>query len=950
MFVDAPPLTRSTLATSLSEALRRKGRRLFAFYGSGEADEVQIDGVTVRIVPVESELDLRRKMPAFDDAAPRAFLVPWQGEVPLDLAGRFAANGRILAVDKGIQVASLCGATRATLDVRKMALATYLLRPDNPRTRYPGAKGELTPAELTELWLGEDWGVPVGSAFGRDSLLGWVALDGRGAAFVEAMEHPAAFGVRDELLGYLKNQLGALGPLCWGAWEKGAGRRVLEVALVCEAVAPALARAENEALRVACRAVVRRIVEPGSADLDQLMRELAEAAGPALTWLRNRDPAFDGAGLLAAAEALLDERVLRDAAAGSTRLPFAWTRRLERLGELLEQAAARPELDLARRIDEARRELEAHELFERGDSAAAAKRAEMAARLTFFLCQRTDRRRQPGLQDHSEVETLAAWYAEEGGFVDWARRSARGSDNDALSRGVQAVVAAVDEIRAELDERFARALSAWVEAGRPSQQVLPIDEALKRIAARFLEQDADRRLLVLLMDGMAWAQAVEILESLAEPRNRWAPLAWHRAPSHRVGEDVAYPPMLAALPTVTEVSRSAFFAGRPMKAGEALSTSGDPDRFANHAALQRFCAPGAHPRLLLRGEGHTSDGSASREALSLIADTQRRIVGVVVNAIDASLKGDSQHQAAWTVDSIKPLRDLLNASRDAGRHVLLVADHGHVPADRLRSVSSPGAGGGARWRPWRGETDALQPGERLFRGNGVYVPRGAEGVVLLEGDDKRYGGAPHAGEHGGVSLAEVVAPCVLVGWEDPTLVDRDRHLQLVGHHVPEWWSRSVPTEVLRRTDVPPDAAPPKPPRKRKEASAGQLGLPGLEPPAASGAAASAAAGAAAAPPSAPEALLPQLAGSAMLAARAPRKEDRVHVVRAVAFLLERSGVAPDTAFAQHLGEPVFRVGGAVSKLQEVLNVDGYEVLGYDRQHKQIFVDRAKLEQQFQVKL
>jgi hypothetical protein len=791
-------------------------------------------------------------------------------------------------------------------------------------------------------WLDQDWGVPVGSALGRDALVGWAAVDGRGREFTEAMKHPAAQGVRDELLVHLKQQLGPLGPLCWQAWERGAGRRVLEAALLCEAAFPALGRSQDPYLALAWKQFLRRILDAPQEDLDELIKALAQVAGPALSWLRNRDRNSDDQGLLLSAERLVDEESLRAALFSSTRLPCAWQSRLERLGVLLQQAAQTPLLELARQVDEARKDLESHEFFERREGVELARRAEMATRLVFFLCQRTDRTRTAGLQSYAEVETLAAWYAEEGGFLDWARRSARGSDGTPFGRGVQAVVEAVDAIRSELDARFAEGLEQWVQAERPSQQVLPIDEALRRIAARFLEQDPDRRLLVLLLDGMAWAQAVAILESLADPKNRWAPLAWHRAPANRVGENTAYPPMLAALPTITEVSRSAFFAGRPMKPGESLSSGNDPDHFAAHGALQQFCAPGVQPRLLLRGESHTSDGSASREALSLIADTaQRRIVGVVVNAIDASLKGDSQTQLDWTVDKIRSLRDLLGAARDAGRHVLLVADHGHVPADRLRSVATPSKGGGARWRPWTGDDDPVQPGERRFKGKGVYAPRGAAGVVLLEGDDRRYGGAAHAGEHGGTSLAEVVTPCVLIGWEDPTLAERDPALKLVSQHIPEWWSRSVPTEIRRRSEGP-GSAPLKPPRKRKEAPEQQLALPGVAPlPPAS---------LSPAEPPARATLLPAFAESAMLQARAPKKNDREQVLHAVAFLLDRACVAPTAAFAQQLGEPAFRAPGVIGKLQEVLNVDGYEVLRYDRQHQQVFLDQAKLEQQFQVKL
>ena len=45
-----------------------------------------------------------------------------------------------------------------------------------------------------------------------------------------------------------------------------------------------------------------------------------------------------------------------------------------------------------------------------------------------------------------------------------------------------------------------------------------------------------------------------------------------------------------------------------------------------------------------------------------------------------------------------------------------------------------------------------------------------------------------------------------------------------------------------------------------------------------------------------------------------------------------------------------RVSGFVSRLQEILNVDGYQVLRFDRQGQQVHLDLEKLAQQFEVKL
>ena len=65
-------------------------------------------------------------------------------------------------------------------------------------------------------------------------------------------------------------------------------------------------------------------------------------------------------------------------------------------------------------------------------------------------------------------------------------------------------------------------------------------------------------------------------------------------------------------------------------------------------------------------------------------------------------------------------------------------------------------------------------------------------------------------------------------------------------------------------------------------------------------------------------------------------------------LRDRSLSGRDAAFATELGEFVSRVQGVVSLLQEILNVDGYQVLRYDRQGQQVHLDLEKLAQQFDI--
>lgn len=131
------------------------------------------------------------------------------------------------------------------------------------------------------------------------------------------------------------------------------------------------------------------------------------------------------------------------------------------------------------------------------------ERAEMCVRLLTWLIVRPDER-EAALTAYRDVEVLSRWYAEEGGFVDLARRRARNLRLGPLAKAAAAVLAAADSAREELDKRFARSL------------------------------------LIVLMDGMAWAQAVELLPSLASKGSHWGPLAWHSAKANKIG-DGAYP-------------------------------------------------------------------------------------------------------------------------------------------------------------------------------------------------------------------------------------------------------------------------------------------------------------------------------------------------------------------------------------------------------------------------
>jgi hypothetical protein len=930
-----PHLSPHDLRVDLEEAYRAKRHHhMFAFFGTGDEQVLTFESGVVKVVPVRSEIELREKLPALtaDDGERIAFLVPWTHDVPLDIAGRFALNGRVRRIGKDARLRALFGVAEIDDDARRSPLADYLLRPTNA-ARYPVSEARLTLDALWSVWLRVDWNVETEGGLALDTLLAFAAADPHGPRFVQALQDPAAAGTREALLAWMESRaaLGVTAVATWRAWEQGEGRRALQYALLCEP----LARNPLGHVRMWLKTKLRQALKlENEGDVLPVANALAREAASAMRILERRMAVPELRVLAREADELVDDAEVRAELAESVRLPSAWALRLARLGAALELGVNALTPEAAQEATRALRALETHAFFKDPDEADRLKRAEMAVRLLCFLVARPDKRAHPGHTPYGEAEALGRWYAEEGGYVDRARRAARGNDDDAFGKGVSAVVLRADDVRGVLDRVFANSLAKWVEAGQPATQALPIHDAVKRIAARFLEGNEDRRLLVLLLDGMAWAQAVELLESVGSRAAPWGPLAWHSAKETRIGEG-SLPVVFAAIPTVTEVSRSSFFAGKLFGPGAKLTTP-DPDHWAANASVKKLVPSTDVPRLLLRGEGHTKAGGASTEAITLVADPERRVVALVLNAIDDSLKASHAVRHPWGVENIASLPDLLDKAREHGRAILLASDHGHIPADRIRRVSPDSPALGARWRAWTAPDAPLLENEVGFTGPRVYTPPGAHGVVLLADDASAYTGSTHAGEHGGASLAEVVAPCLLIGCADTLDPTRnDPGLEVRAARVPRWWHFDVEDSVHAEEAPAPVIVKPKKPEAQMPL---QLGLTSVAPEPARP------------PPPTPLAPRSAFITSEVLKARVKGAAERQGVADAVDLLLSRQGVMSGDAFAAAMRVLPFRVGGLISKLQEVLNLDGYEVIRFDPAARQVHLDRNKLAQLFEVTL
>jgi hypothetical protein len=284
------------------------------------------------------------------------------------------------------------------------------------------------------------------------------------------------------------------------------------------------------------------------------------------------------------------------------------------------------------------------------------------------------------------------------------------------------------------------------------------------------------------------------------------------------------------------------------------------------------------------------------------------------------------------------MRSLLEKATEAGRAVLLVADHGHVRAERMVSVGF-GTGAGKRYR-WLSSDEAPRPGEIALGRETAWVQPGKSKVAMLVRECDAYGTPSATGEHGGASIAEVVAPAILIGSDvlhaqvRNTSDQDDPELLVAPFARPDWWDLQLPTKGAARAAPMPQPAPPK--RRKSDAKVNQVKLPldlGGAP-----------AEPVSPPPPAASPVLAALRASEMFADRSPAqlKKFREVVAPRVALLVDAGGAMPLEVFARKAGVLPTSVGGVVAEMQEWVNFDGYAVVEHDPVSRRVAINLAVL--------
>ncbi len=421
--IESPLLSEADVRLEVERLFRRDHRsKLLALFGRGQAGRFVLDGLPWEIVPTACELELRSKLPAPGDHAPSGsvYLVDWaEDALPLDVACRLA-GGRIYHVARDARLKALFGAREVDAGLSTTKLAQFVLSGGLAGLRkVPGLL--LTRDDLWKRVLEARFGVPERALDTGADWLRWARSSDAGPAFVRACETDDLLrAVRRELLDWLEERLPAMGVLGFRAWELGLVDRTLQAQLLLVAVE----QNGDPYLRGLVNGQIASIV-PG------LANEVRRAqAGGAAQALLEAVLSVDDAG----DRRLLDE-VQQHAVSGgasvlattSDWLPAGHAVREVAVADALTAFVAAPGGESLEILLAAFEHLSAHRLDRALRRSEHVEGRKMAARLAAWLL---GRRVRPPLAEHGTAWQaaidLARRYAEEGGFLDWARQSLRG--------------------------------------------------------------------------------------------------------------------------------------------------------------------------------------------------------------------------------------------------------------------------------------------------------------------------------------------------------------------------------------------------------------------------------------------------------------------------------------------------------------------------------------------
>lgn len=494
-----------------------------------------------------------------------------------------------------------------------------------------------------------------------------------------------------------------------------------------------------------------------------------------------------------------------------------------------------------------------------------------------------------------------------------------GSTDTNVSAAYAHLLNNVAAIRDQHDREFAHYLTKHgaTSADLNNRGLLGVENLINDV---LLPLTAAKPTLLLILDGMSGAAAVTIADDMQHKN-------WHElTPNGSARRQAA----LSVLPSLTEHSRTSLLCGALTSGDSSKEKTGFRD------ATHKYHGIAFHKRDFRDVNAGEKLSSTVNRA---IADTDKhRTVACVLNAIDDSLDKGNPSRTRWNTTNVDYLAEVLRAARAAGRVVIITADHGHIlERPRTKFVATPEATS-ARSKPFSDnptDTETLVTGDRVL----PHDETGTGQAILAVHEGLRYASGKE-GYHGGASPAEVVVPVMVfdqVTDVNPTTESPWGTFDIAPPLHPKWWltARHIPEADQSSHITSPGAQKTTPTaqvsnRRHKPVPENQGSLFDQQ--------------ASAVPkgtvPSAPQPLTGtkttaslgiRITKSATYKALPESTRNRAQVQDRLVALVDALDQAPSNRLpkqhiAQELNLALPRLTGALSTIESLLNVEGYQIL------------------------
>ncbi len=709
--------------------------------GLDKISELSVDTRIYKVCFCDSSLQIRESLINFNGSTDSLVILTTldTNQLEHDIVARLARR-KVFPLDPWGILLEIFQAREVSPRLLKQKWMAELLLTDIPLEGYPTTpSGVLDEETVWKIVLVEKFGMRTARPDINDLLI-W-SLENEKLEDFSGFSEEVISGTEE----WVRNSAGDISRLFFASVKNGYGHLMTSLGLVSEVIVNGqeLPELTQSAVRLE-----RYFSNQPLSNRDLL--ELGKASANTISYLREAKP-----GLLhkiyGQTEEILKETHINNFAYLSSILPVGLEARLANYGREIIKLTQAGTIKLSASLKECFQKVNQHQLITQDERRK--EKVEMSFRLLNWLAANP----QTEFKSFSEV---SKHYLQETSYVDWARNIIfHGDTNDIFAGGLTALQKLVTQKREEQNKCFGHLITAWTEAGSTSDELWLVEDILEELVAKIAAQ---KKVLLVIMDGMNFAVFHEIKKDLQKN-------GWHSfSPKN---ENIK--PVIAALPSVTSVSRTSLLCGKLVKGNSSTEGKG----FSKNKFLAALSKTGYPPKIFHKAS--VADGvgaSLTKELADALYSEDQKIVGVVVNSIDDYLAKGEQTEIPWNLKTIPLLNKLLNSAIETDRIVIVTSDHGHVIEQGAEFHKGNFAG-----ERFREVGDEPKTGELLITGNRVLTDAGNI-MIAPWSESIRYAKKKH-GYHGGISPQECLIPLAVISKSPEAL----KNWRFYNESVNRWW-------------------------------------------------------------------------------------------------------------------------------------------------------------------